>query len=385
MVNIANVLLRCVARTTLLINKGIPLNNFIHIFFIYVLWLFINCIYMNKCEKGLILNRYTVLFGAIILAIKTKSYLLFYIFFELRILPVIIIIFLFGYQPEKLNASLSLVLYTAFGRLPLLIYILYFGMNFTNLFVSIPMTLCFMVKTPIYLLHIWLPKAHVEAPVGGSIVLAGALLKLGSYGLLLFLPLIKLNLYLRFLWAISVVGSVVCSLICFRQGDLKLLIAYSSIVHIGVITLGFVRATELGYSCGIIIIIRHGLRSPFLFAFAFWLYESSHSRLMANNAFMWPVMIAGFFTLISINRRLPPSLGVWAEIFIVMRVVNVIEVGFLFLVLIFFLGLLYNIYLYVTCIHAKFNNISGKIHLFPVIQVVLISFSSPFILDVYHI
>lgn len=100
-------------------------------------------------------------------------------------------------------------------------------------------------------------------------VLAGVLLKLGSYGLLLFLPFVKLNYILSFYLRISLLGSLISSLICLRQGDLKLLIAYSSVVHMGVVTVGFISGSELGYSSGIMMILIHGLCSPMIFAFSF--------------------------------------------------------------------------------------------------------------------
>ena len=100
-------------------------------------------------------------------------------------------------------------------------------------------------------------------------VLAGVLLKLGSYGLLIFLPYIKLNALIIFYLRMSLLGSAVCSIICIRSGDLKLLIAYSSVVHIGVVTLGFISGREVGLTCGLIMVLGHGLSSPFLFALAY--------------------------------------------------------------------------------------------------------------------
>jgi len=140
-------------------------------------------------------------------------------------------------------------------------------------------------------------------------VLAGVLLKIGSYGLLLFLPIVKLNSLLSFYFRVALVGSSVGALICLRQGDLKLLIAYSSVVHIGVVTLGFIRATELGYSCGLIIVLGHGLSSPFMFAFSYWLYETSHSRLIINNLSTWPIIMGALIGLVSLNIGVPPRLS----------------------------------------------------------------------------
>ena len=102
-----------------------------------------------------------------------------------------------------------------------------------------------MVKTPLYLVHLWLPKAHVEAPVAGSMALAGVLLKLGSYGAIVFCPFLRRDV-MAFYILISAVGSVYCSLICLVNHDMKGLIAYSSIVHIGVVAMGLMRNREMG-------------------------------------------------------------------------------------------------------------------------------------------
>ena len=146
------------------------------------------------------------LLGVIVFFFLRKKLLPFYILFELRLIPTLLMVFFFGYQPEKLQASMYLLIYTVFSSLPLLLlflrlggYILFFPQGVVFWFVLF-ITLGFIVKTPIYLVHVWLPKAHVEAPVAGSMVLAGILLKLGRYGLLLFCPHLGgsiLYLYLR--------------------------------------------------------------------------------------------------------------------------------------------------------------------------------------------
>jgi len=266
------------------LNKGSPYNNFIYLLTVLTVWLLNYTLIVNKRRNGMTF-LFVVLTCFVILAIKRKSVLIFYAFFEIRILPITVILYLYGYQPEKLQASLFLLIYTVIRRLPLLLFIITCPISLvSSALITLPITLAFMVKTPMYLLHTWLPKAHVEAPVGGSIFLAGVLLKLGSYGLLLFLPFIKLNGLINCYYSFGLLGSIVSSLICSRQGDLKILIAYSSIVHIGVVTIGFIRGTELGYSCGIMMVLAHGLCSPFLFAIAYWLYLNSHSRLMLNNS-----------------------------------------------------------------------------------------------------
>ena len=263
MVNIINTALAALSPVGYLLNKGIPQYiGFINLITLLTLWLLINILVINKCTAGLQAFLHVVLTCVLCLAFKSKSLLVFYISFEFSVLPITLIIFLFGYQPEKLYASLALVLYTILGGLPLLLYLLYRDFVISSFLygslLSIPITLAFLIKTPMYLLHIWLPKAHVEAPVGGSMVLAGVILKLGSYGLLLFMPLIAFNRLLGFYLSITLVGMVVRALICLRQGDLKLLIAYSSIVHMGVVTLGFIRGSEMGYNCAFMMVVAHG-------------------------------------------------------------------------------------------------------------------------------
>ena len=141
-------------------------------------------------------------------------------------------------------------------------------------------------------------------------VLAGVLLKLGSYGLLIFLPLIKLPYSLPFYFSLSLIGSLICALVCLRQGDTKLLIAYSSVVHMGIVTMGFIRGSETGYICGFVIVLAHGLCSPFLFSTAFCLYENSHSRLIINNPRSQPIITALLGGLILLNMGVPPRINI---------------------------------------------------------------------------
>ena len=254
--------------------------------------------------------------------------------------------------------------------------------------ISIPITLRFMVKTPLFLLHTWLPKAHVEAPVGGSIVLARVLLKLGSYGLIIFLPLIKFNSLLALYLSLTLTGSIVSSLICLRIGDLKILIAYSSVVHIRIVTLGILRGTEAGYSCALMMAISHGLISPFLFAFSYWLYENSHSRLMLNNTGTWPVIMGAMISLIALNMRVPPRIGLWSEVLIFIISIHLISHSIYILILMIFLTAAYNLYLYIRCIHSKFRETQKDLPLicyFPLIQVVYSSHFSYLCLDLFHI
>ena len=371
----------------LLINKS-HYPNFVLLLTILTVWLLGPTLVVNK-RRSYITLIFIAVSSSVIMAIKTKSLLLFYVFFEFSIIPIIFIIFTYGYQPEKLQATLSLLLYTIVGRLPLLIVIVKNEIRFTrDILLLLPLTLAFMIKSPMYLLHIWLPKAHVEAPVGGSILLAGVLLKLGSYGLLLFLPMTILSDLHTLYLSLSIVGGIVGSLICSRQGDLKILIAYSSVVHMGVVTLGFIRGSELGYICGIMMVFGHGIASPFLFAMSFWLYCNSHSRLMVNRIITLPIVAFLLFALVSLNIGVPPSLGLWSEVLITIASCFMMGCVWPFLVLLFLFGVLYNLFLYVSCTHAKFINTAGFLGLgvqAPMLQAITISYGSLFSLDLFHL
>ena len=375
-----------------ILNKGFPIyNNFIYILILLVLWLLMHTIVERRCShiSELLTLLTTCLAVAIIIAIKTKSLFKFYVFFELRVVPITLILFFYGYQPEKLQATLFLLLYTVVGRLPLLLYIISDSDGYhRTLLLTLPITVGFIIKSPIYLMHIWLPKAHVEAPVGGSMILAGVLLKLGSYGLLLFLPQIKLNRLLIFYLGISLLGSTVGALICLRQGDIKLLIAYSSVVHIGVVLIGFLGGTELGYTCGLLMVTAHGLTSPFLFSIAYWFYGSSHSRLFVNNTLAWPIISGLLAGLVSLNINVPPRLRLWSEVLMAMRTFNFINYAALVLLAIFFLGAAYNLYFYTVCIHSRFPNKQMYIRsarIMGVLQVIVLSYFSFLCLDLFHL
>ena len=373
----------------LLINKTNTYRNFVYLLTLLTLWLLSSTVYINKCLIGMIRILNIILTARVCMSIKTKSLLIFYIYFEFRVIPITLIVFLYGYQPEKLQASLALFLYTVVSRLPLLFFIIFNDLTYIKSAIfTIPITLCFMVKTPMYLLHTWLPKAHVEAPVGGSMVLAGVLLKLGSYGLLIFMPYVILNNVRIFYLRASFVGSLLCAIMCLRQGDIKLIIAYSSVVHMSVVTLGFIRGREIGYTCGVFMVLSHGLCSPFLFAFSYWLYENSHSRLLLNNYRPWPIIMIGMCGLLTLNMRVPPRLSVWAEVFMCVRLIHFIRAALPIIVMMLFLNGLYNLYLFTGCVHSKFslhNKTVESGNLYVLAQVVFLSYTSFCCLDFFHI
>lgn len=194
----------------------------------------------------------------------------------------------------------------------------------------------------------------MEAPVAASIALAGVLLKLGSYGLLVFCPLLLhpvLLLYIR----ISLLGRIACSLICTRQWDAKRLIAFSSVVHMGVVTVGVAVGRELGYLCAVLIVVAHGVCSPLLFALAYQLYLASHRRMLTANRgrLSTPLAVLGLFTLLAVNMGVPPFLNLWREVLIFARLLAYAAHALWILLPVAFLSALYNLFIYVRVVHGK--------------------------------
>lgn len=272
----------------------------------------------------------------LILTFSTTNLFIFYLYFESRIIPTLFLIFGWGYQPERFISGLYLLFYTLFASFPLLLRIFYiYNFNFTlsfflivldiNNFLYLSLVLAFLVKIPISFVHFWLPKAHVEAPVSGRIILAGVLLKLGGYGL--YRVFFFFNYYyLNFVFiVISLFGTFIVGLLCLGQVDIKSIIAYSSVAHMGLVICGIITCFYYGLLGSLVLIIGHGLCSSGLFALANMVYERSHSRrLFINKGFLTFIpTISIFWFLFSINNMArPPSLNLLGEIMLINRILS---------------------------------------------------------------
>nr|YP_009047274.1 NADH dehydrogenase subunit 4 [Drosophila melanogaster]P18931.3 RecName: Full=NADH-ubiquinone oxidoreductase chain 4; AltName: Full=NADH dehydrogenase subunit 4 [Drosophila melanogaster]8B9Z_M Chain M, NADH-ubiquinone oxidoreductase chain 4 [Drosophila melanogaster]8BA0_M Chain M, NADH-ubiquinone oxidoreductase chain 4 [Drosophila melanogaster]AIC64012.1 NADH dehydrogenase subunit 4 [Drosophila melanogaster]AKB92792.1 NADH dehydrogenase subunit 4 [Drosophila melanogaster]ANG60816.1 NADH deh len=334
--------------------------------------------------KNLFLLNIIILLLLLILTFSSMSLFMFYLFFESSLIPTLFLILGWGYQPERLQAGLYLLFYTLLVSLPMLIGIFYLmnkigSMNFylmNNFMFNYDLLyfclLCaFLVKMPMFLVHLWLPKAHVEAPVSGSMILAGIMLKLGGYGMLRVISFLQLmNLKYSFVWiSISLVGGVLVSLVCLRQTDLKALIAYSSVAHMGIVLSGLLTMTYWGLCGSYTLMIAHGLCSSGLFCLANVSYERLGSRSMLINKgllnFM-PSMTLWWFLLSSANMAAPPTLNLLGEIYLLNSIVSWSWISMILLSFLSFFSAAYTLYLYSFSQHGKlFSGVysfsSGKI------------------------
>uniref|UniRef100_UPI0030FE7A9C NADH dehydrogenase subunit 4 n=1 Tax=Erynnis pelias TaxID=2663706 RepID=UPI0030FE7A9C len=298
---------------------------------------------------------------------------MFYLFFEGSLIPTLMLIIGWGYQPERIQAGLYLLFYTLFVSLPLLLGIFYifnemncmmiyflkfYDYNMYLLYLS--MIMAFLVKMPMYFVHLWLPKAHVEAPVSGSMILAGIMLKLGGYGLfrvLIFMQTISLKL--NFLWVIiSLVGGFYISLKCLCQIDMKSLIAYSSVAHMGMVISGIMTMNYWGYLGSYLLMIGHGLCSSGMFCLANINYERLQSRSLFLNSGMMnfmPSLSLWWFLLLSAAMAAPPSLNLLGEISLINSLISWSWLTMIMLMMISFFSAAYSLYLYSFTQHGEYN------------------------------
>nr|YP_010363585.1 NADH dehydrogenase subunit 4 [Cephalallus oberthueri]UNZ12699.1 NADH dehydrogenase subunit 4 [Cephalallus oberthueri] len=329
--------------------KLLKLNNFYNLFLFIMIFLMIS----------------------LFLAFSSLNLFMFYLFFEISLIPTLILIIGWGYQPERIEAGMYLLFYTLLVSLPMMISIFYFYEKFNtlefffmnkdidNIFMYFFMNLVFFIKMPMYFIHLWLPKAHVEAPVSGSMILAGIMLKLGGYGFLRLMNLfINLGMKINIIFIIiSLVGSLFVSLICMRQSDIKSLIAYSSVVHMGLVLAGIMTLNIWGFWGSLVMMLAHGLCSSGLFCLANIVYERINSRsLYLNKGLLniMPNLSLWWFLFCSSNMAAPPSFNLLGEIILINSLVSFNKLTMIFLSFMSFFSAVYCLFLYSFSQHGKY-------------------------------
>nr|UYB78374.1 NADH dehydrogenase subunit 4 [Ornithodoros hermsi] len=293
----------------------------------------------------------------------------FYLFFESVLIPIIMMIMGWGLQPERLQAGLYMLFYTLGGSLPLLLFLLKINSSLSiiyiywveyemNLMMCIMGILGFLVSIPMFFIHMWLPKAHVEAPIAGSMVLAGVLLKLGIYGMLRIKSFFMGGLlsWGSGIMSVSLLGGIIVSLICLCQVDVSALIAYSSVCHMGLALGGVISMMSWGLYGNMMMMLGHGLCSSGLFCLANMYYERVFTRsmlLLSGLGSIFPFLSVWWFLFSVINMAAPPSLNLGGEVFLIGSLLKWSMIVVFPLGLISFLSASYSLYMFSYLNHGS--------------------------------
>jgi NADH-quinone oxidoreductase subunit M len=316
----------------------IPLTAFITVITVIAGWQVIT-------ERvGLYMASFLILSGLMVGVFAALDGILFYVFFEATLIPMYLIIGIWG-GPRRVYAAFKFFLYTLLGSLLMLVALIYLyfqsGGSFNILdWYTVPLSstaqillfiaffFAFAVKIPMWPVHTWLPDAHVEAPTGGSIVLAAIMLKLGAYGFVRFvLPIVPdaSHELAPVIITLSIIAVIYIGLVAMVQTDMKKLVAYSSIAHMGFVTLGFFLFSDLGVQGGLVQMISHGFVSGAMFLSIGVLYDRMHTRNIADYGGVTSKMphFAAFAVLFAMaNAGLPGTSGFVGEWMVILAAVK---------------------------------------------------------------
>ena len=350
---------------------------------ILTIYLMIVCVIMSintlKFNIKLFLIILMVLNLILISVFLVRDILSFYILFESTLIPVFIIVLLWGSRLEKLRAAYYLLFFTLSSSLLMLIsiiklYIVSGSLKIEYLSsINLPMNIqkwgfigfaiAMGVKIPLIPFHIWLPQAHVEAPLVGSILLAGILLKLGGYGFIFFiLPIFPQGFYYfsPVLQTLSLIAIVYGGLTTLRQSDMKRLIAYSSVSHMGFATYAlFSEISELGVSSSFIIFIAHGLISPALFIIVSIIYDRFGSRIIKyykGIGLIMPLLNVITFIVVLGSIAFPISLNFIGELLIIITASSISIISAIIISIGGIIGLKYSLYFYERIFLGSFSS-----------------------------
>nr|YP_010890521.1 NADH dehydrogenase subunit 4 [Plegadiphilus threskiornis]WIM51527.1 NADH dehydrogenase subunit 4 [Plegadiphilus threskiornis] len=306
---------------------------------------------------------------------QTSHVIGFFFMYESTIIPTMLIILGWGGQPEKVSSALTFFFYMFVCSIPFLGFLIYYSMKNENFSMTmnyqmsgfqlsssllvIMMMLMFLVKMPMFTLHYWLPKAHVEAPVYGSMVLAGILLKMGGYGLVRFMWLLGQNVTKKgalmssiikdSIMSVSLIGASMASIVCLTSADMKKMVAFSSISHMNLAIAAMMTQSSLACTSVVILMISHGLTSSNMFSMVDNIYKRSSTRsILMNKSLSLLIPVISFMWMVTLvmNMAIPPSLGSFSEIIMCMTLISFSEMTIPLLMSYIFLSGFFSMYFF---------------------------------------
>nr|ALR69297.1 NADH dehydrogenase subunit 4 [Bemisia tabaci] len=354
----------------------------------------------NKVNLPKIYNKSMfIMLMLLMLTFYSWNLMMFYLMFEMSMIIVLSVIMTWGYQPERVEAALFMIMMTILTSLPFLISMMN---NSTKLnlwsiqYISVnaweytSLMLVFMMKMPTMFLHMWLPKIHVESPVQGSMILASILLKLGSYGLIRVTS-VNSELNSKLEWIImsfSLWTTFAMTMICFIQTDLKTMIAYSSVVHMTIVFAAITLNKTKAMTGSMYIMVGHGMCSAGLFYMSNIMYKSSKSRSIIINKGIFsmnPTAMMLWFFMCMGNSPMPPSINVMGEFFSFKSALNWSSTNLMIIMMtaIMFMSSLYSIFMFYVMTHSmtsksiknimNLNSKNMNISIMHIIPMILIS------------
>lgn len=361
------------------------LDSWSFILLIIISLFILGIIVLREKNNSLIILSELLVLICIIFFIPSNMIIL-YMFFELSIFPILVMILGYGSQIEKINSSYYLLFYAMFSSLPFLF--VYFKSNFILTFayfnfiisweIFFILRLSFIIKFPIYFLHLWLPKAHVEAPTTARMLLAGLLLKLGTAGFLRILG--SLNFVHNNVWLIiSFLGMILAAFCCVFQSDAKSLAAYSSVTHIRFLLLSLVFITIRGKTRSLILILAHGYTSTLIFYLIGEFYHTSGRRIIyfINSFFSSRIIIGILFAVTFLsNSGVPPSLSFLSEFITIVNAITIFKFSFFIVFIYFVVAFYYSLFIITRSLMGK-----GYYNF----RIWNVGFSCPLVLIIYNI
>nr|AHI51915.1 NADH dehydrogenase subunit 4 [Uncinaria sanguinis] len=344
-------------------------DSYVYVLLIFMMIYIYGLVLMSEKNFNLLMLSGVLIMFCLMFFVSSNMLML-YMYFELSMFPILVMILGYGSQIEKINSGYYLLFYASICSFPFLfIYyksIFMFSYCYFDFVISWEMffvlSLSFMMKFPVYFLHLWLPKAHVEAPTTASMLLAGLLLKLGTVGYLRILS--SMNFVFNNFWVlISFFGMILASFNCIFQSDAKSLAAYSSVTHMSFLLLSMVFIMMSSKIGSLMMMLAHGYTSTLMFYFIGEFYHVSSSRMIYfMNSFFTSSMFFGIvFSLVFLsNSGVPPSLSFLSEFVVVVNSILVSKMFFFMIFIYFLISFYYSLFLIVNSILGKlFLNLSN--------------------------